>query len=307
MLEYNRLARTYPQAVFLRIDADVQSEEASRFRIERVPTFIFFYCGEEKERYVGTDVYTLEATVQQYSQINQVPFPKSVPVASSEHDVRRAEMRRVESKDQASFSPQREFRRQGSPGSGSQPHRLGTKRSDRSPLAPPVASPAPPVTSPASSTTLPAPSPSPAPEPQPVDPSSSVRRTLTEMGFSPEVINSAFRLTEKRDIETLTEVATLVSENMPKSSSSEWEMAVMDRSGLHAQEQMLRLSKSHIVDKQREKVQDKSDRQVRANEAAKAQQRREEEQQHRKKVIEQFNCDHNFSTESPYLSLNRVT
>lgn len=72
------------------------------------------------------------------------------------------------------------------------------------------------------------------------------------------------------------------------------------------QEQVLRLSKSQLLDKQREKAQEKSDREVRNKEAAKAQKKREEELQHRKKVIEQFNSDHNFPTDSPYLSRTRV-
>lgn len=48
------------------------------------------------------------------------------------------------------------------------------------------------------------------------------------MGFSSEVINSAFRLTDKRDIETLVEMATLINENASKPSSTEWDMAVME-------------------------------------------------------------------------------
>ncbi|KAK8795250.1 hypothetical protein WA588_004098 [Blastocystis sp. NMH] len=272
VMEYNRLARTYPQAVFLRLDVDAQSEEVSRYKVTRVPTFIFFYCGEEKERYVGTDEYLLEAAIQQYSQINQVPFPHSAPVELSKHNAQRVETKRLESRDQASVSPRGDLRRQGS-ASHSQPqsYRLGTKRnlSAQSPS--------------------PAPAPSPAPKPQPVDPLSSVRSTLSEMGFSSEVINCALRLTDKRDVESLVEMATLVSNNVSKSAGTEWDMA----------EQMLRLSKSSIIDRQREKVQEKSDNEVRANEAAKVQKKREEEEQHRKKVIEQFNSDHNFSTESP--------
>lgn len=119
------------------------------------------------------------------------------------------------------------------------------------------------------------------------------------MGFSSEVINCALRLTDKRDVESLVEMATLVSNNVSKSASTEWDMAVMEWRRVHVQEQMLRLSKSNIIDRQREKVQEKSDNEVRANEAAKVQKKREEEEQHRKKVIEQFNSDHNFSTESP--------
>ena len=282
VMEYNRLARTYPQAVFLRLDVDAQSEEVSRYKVTRVPTFIFFYCGEEKERYVGTDEYLLEAAIQQYSQINQVPFPHSAPVELSKHNAQRVETKRLESRDQASVSPRGDLRRQGS-ASHSQPqsYRLGTKRnlSAQSPS--------------------PAPAPSPAPKPQPVDPLSSVRSTLSERGFSSEVINCALRLTDKRDVESLVEMATLVSNNVSKSASTEWDMAVMEWRRVHVQEQMLRLSKSNIIDRQREKVQEKSDNEVRANEAAKVQKKREEEEQHRKKVIEQFNSDHNFSTESP--------
>ena len=63
------LARKYQKGIYLRIDGEKYAEEVKQCHVSTYPTFIFYFCGEERERLEKADVYLLEAKIQQYTQL----------------------------------------------------------------------------------------------------------------------------------------------------------------------------------------------------------------------------------------------
>ena len=53
----------------MRVNGECYVEEVKACNVNTFPTFIFFFCGEERERLEKADVYLLEAKIQQYTQL----------------------------------------------------------------------------------------------------------------------------------------------------------------------------------------------------------------------------------------------
>ena len=53
----------------MRINGERYVEEVKACNVTTFPTFIFYFCGEERERLEKADAYLLEAKIQQYTQL----------------------------------------------------------------------------------------------------------------------------------------------------------------------------------------------------------------------------------------------
>ena len=214
----------------------------NHYHITEFPTFIFFFCGEERDRMVGPDKYLLEAKIQQYTQTtsNQSNCTNS----EERHNVedQREEGSNVEEYNDGQMEEEEEenmdvrsdyfeyIQRQRFPNKS---HVLGSSKETSLPK---------PTTS----------SPSPSPQLEeiertekmekdnendeyenegPVPSLQSLRKAMEEMGFTPAIIEMVMKMDQSRDLSRLVQLATLVQEDSELTeaqiaSMSEWEQAV---------------------------------------------------------------------------------
>ena len=57
---YNILARRYTNVVFMRLNVDNLGRDAQQYNVQAIPTFIFFYQGEEENRIITEDIQQVE-------------------------------------------------------------------------------------------------------------------------------------------------------------------------------------------------------------------------------------------------------
>ncbi|KAM7456924.1 hypothetical protein BLSTO_02323 [Blastocystis sp. subtype 1] len=66
---FSIMARKYSKGLYVRINGERYVEEVKACNVTTFPTFIFYFCGEERERLEKADAYLLEAKIQQYTQL----------------------------------------------------------------------------------------------------------------------------------------------------------------------------------------------------------------------------------------------
>ncbi|KAK8806491.1 hypothetical protein WA538_003589 [Blastocystis sp. DL] len=64
---FDSLSVKYPNTVFIRVDSDQNRELAGTYSVSALPTFIFFFHGDEVHRITGADPSGLESAIQQYA------------------------------------------------------------------------------------------------------------------------------------------------------------------------------------------------------------------------------------------------
>ncbi|CAL8075444.1 unnamed protein product [Calicophoron daubneyi] len=65
--EVEELSKKYPNVKFGKVDVDVDEECSSEYKIECMPTFVFFKEGKEIERFSGADSAKLKAVIEKYA------------------------------------------------------------------------------------------------------------------------------------------------------------------------------------------------------------------------------------------------
>lgn len=248
-LPYNQLARQYRQGVFLRINVADYPEEVQKYNVSAVPTFIFFFCGEERERMTGADQYLLEAKIQQYTQTTHVEQEPEVQDLQRDGSVEDSE----EWKDEEMGGDPFDYRKQLlQMRFGTKPHQLGSS-SNPNASSDEMRSVRGQFFSKQTSSSLPSEDipthissnpmhgdnevveveakPVISPENPPIPSLQSIREQLSEMGFSSTVIDTVLKMDTSRDMARLAELATWIVEDSSMTESqlasmSEWERAV---------------------------------------------------------------------------------
>ena len=64
---FDSLSVKYPNTVFIRVDSDQNRELAGTYSVSALPTFVFFFHGDEVHRITGADPSGLESAIQQYA------------------------------------------------------------------------------------------------------------------------------------------------------------------------------------------------------------------------------------------------
>ena len=228
----------------MRIDGDAYAEEMNNYGITELPTFLFFFCGEERDRMERPDKYLLEAKIQQYSQTTQ----------NQPHTNTNEETDVVEENNSDELNDGRMEEEEGE-GEGEETNGQSiwydSFMSQRFPNKPHVlgSSKETPLTMPNSSSSLPQSgkmmgneemdnrNTKKEEEEEEEELEGSVpslkflRKSLEEMKFTPDIIDMVMKIDDSRDLSRLVQLATLIQEDSELTetqiaSMSEWEQAV---------------------------------------------------------------------------------